>query len=247
MRFNGAVDSLLDTVGGLPVHPLVVHFAVVLLPLASFSVIVAVYIPRFRKKYAFASMVGVFLGVGAAFVAKQSGEALAARVGNPKTHSNYGDILPILASLFFLAAILWYRSIRNSQSVKPNILGHVTSILGVSVLILTFLTGHTGAEAVWQVKLSATTSGQVDKANADSSKKSYSTKDVAQHSTSQSCWSIVNGNVYDLTTWIGKHPGGPAFIEAICGKDGTAAFNGQHMGQQRPESILASYQIGVLI
>ena len=40
------MSSLLDTIAGLPVHPLVVHFAVVLLPLATFALIIAIYIPR---------------------------------------------------------------------------------------------------------------------------------------------------------------------------------------------------------
>lgn len=245
MRFNGPVESLLDTIGGLPVHPLVVHFAVVLLPLATLSVIVAVYIPRFRRKYGFISIVGVFLGVGAAFVAKQSGEALASRIGNPQTHANYGNILPILAALFFLAAFLWYRSVRNTQSIKPSLLSHVTAILGIAVLILTFLTGHSGAEAVWKGRIQ-TTGSQNSQSDGKSIEKQYSKEEVAKHSSAKSCWSIVNKNVYDLTQWIGQHPGGPTAIEAICGKDGTSAFNSQHMGQQRPENILASYKIGKL-
>ncbi|NCU78096.1 MAG: cytochrome b5 domain-containing protein, partial [Actinobacteria bacterium] len=34
--------------------------------------------------------------------------------------------------------------------------------------------------------------------------------------------------------------------KAICGRDGTASFNGQHSGQRQPEEILASYKIGTL-
>ena len=82
------MSSLLDTFQGLPVHPLVVHFAVVLLPLATISTMISVFIPRYRKSYAFASVIGVFLGTGAAVVAEQSGEALSARVGLPQEHAN---------------------------------------------------------------------------------------------------------------------------------------------------------------
>ena len=99
------MSSLLDTIAGLPVHPLVVHFAVVLLPLATFSLIIAIYIPRFRTRYSFAALVGVFLGTGAAVVAKQSGEVLAARIGTPKTHADYGNILPLVSAVFFVAEI----------------------------------------------------------------------------------------------------------------------------------------------
>jgi cytochrome b involved in lipid metabolism len=74
----------------------------------------------------------------------------------------------------------------------------------------------------------------------------YTLAQIAQHSTSSSCWSAINGGVYDLTSWIGQHPGGQGTILSICGKDGSAAFNGQHGGQRRPASELAGFQIGTL-
>ena len=130
------MSSLLDTIGGLPIHPLVVHFAVVLLPLAASANILAIYIPRFRKNYGFISVVGVFLGTGAAVVAKQSGEALSARIGTPQTHANYGNLLPLVSGVFFIAALFWYRRMRVSKSSRPTPLGHVTAILAVAVLVL---------------------------------------------------------------------------------------------------------------
>jgi cytochrome b involved in lipid metabolism len=74
----------------------------------------------------------------------------------------------------------------------------------------------------------------------------YTLEDVALHATQTSCWSAVNGKVYDLTSFIGKHPGGERRILNICGKDGSSAFTNQHEGQPKPESMLASYYIGVL-
>ena len=77
--------------------------------------------------------------------------------------------------------------------------------------------------------------------------KSYSLVEVAKHGNDSSCWSVVNGQVYDLTSWISKHPGGEAAILSICGKDGSSAFNDQHSGERRPANELAGYEIGVLI
>ena len=74
----------------------------------------------------------------------------------------------------------------------------------------------------------------------------YTLAQVAEHATAESCWSAVNGMVYDLTKWIPLHPGGEAKIKAICGKDGTAAFTGKHGGQEKPEATLATFKIGVL-
>lgn len=76
--------------------------------------------------------------------------------------------------------------------------------------------------------------------------KSYSLAEVAKHSSDSSCWSAINGKVYDLTAWIGQHPGGKNAILSICGKDGSSAFNDQHGGQRRPANELAGYEIGIL-
>jgi cytochrome b involved in lipid metabolism len=70
---------------------------------------------------------------------------------------------------------------------------------------------------------------------------------ISVHNTSASCYSAVNGSVYDLTNWINSHPGGSAVIKGMCGVDATAAFNNQHGGQSKPENELASFKIGKLI
>ncbi len=69
---------------------------------------------------------------------------------------------------------------------------------------------------------------------------------VAQHNTRASCWSAINGNVYDLTSWIPKHPGGEQGILNICGKDGSSKFNGQHGGAAKQAAILAGFKVGIL-
>lgn len=78
------------------------------------------------------------------------------------------------------------------------------------------------------------------------SEKSYTVAEVATHAGKASCWSVIDGNVYDLTSWILKHPGGEEAILSICGKDGTAAFHGQHGDAPRQAQILATMKIGVL-
>jgi cytochrome b involved in lipid metabolism len=69
-------------------------------------------------------------------------------------------------------------------------------------------------------------------------------EEVKKHSDSNSCWSIVYDNVFDLTKWITKHPGGSSVIKAICGKDGSAAFEGQHQGEGKPARELSNYFLG---
>lgn len=79
-----------------------------------------------------------------------------------------------------------------------------------------------------------------------SAPKSYTLSEVSKHKDSTSCWSAINGEVYDLTSWIGNHPGGEQAILSICGKDGSSAFNDQHEGQKKPANELAKFLIGTL-
>lgn len=74
----------------------------------------------------------------------------------------------------------------------------------------------------------------------------YTAADVARHNSEASCWSIINGAVYDLTSWIPKHPGGPRAILKLCGVDGSEAFNNQHGGQSMQLKVLTGFKIGVL-
>ena len=77
--------------------------------------------------------------------------------------------------------------------------------------------------------------------------KTFTLAQVAAHNTESDCYSAIDGKVYDLTAWINKHPGGDRNILRICGIDGSAAFDGQHGGESRPERILAGFEIGTLI
>lgn len=69
---------------------------------------------------------------------------------------------------------------------------------------------------------------------------------VATHNTATNCWSIVNGNVYNLTAWINAHKGGSGVIVSMCGIDATAAFNAQHGNQREPKSKLAAFIVGAV-
>jgi cytochrome b involved in lipid metabolism len=74
----------------------------------------------------------------------------------------------------------------------------------------------------------------------------YTMDDVKKKNTSAACWTVIDGNVYDLTKWIPVHRGGPQAITFLCGKDGTSSFKAQHEGASSPASVLANYFVGPL-
>ena len=91
----------------------------------------------------------------------------------------------------------------------------------------------------------ATKSAEPSKSAAPAST-GYTMERVKANGTSSSCWAVISGNVYDLTKWIGSHPGGSGAIASLCGTDGTSEFLAMHRNQNKPEARLAGYLLGPL-
>ena len=53
-------------------------------------------------------------------------------------------------------------------------------------------------------------------------------EEVAKHNSAESCWVIIHGKVYDLTSFLPAHPGGQKIILKEAGKDGSKAFDAIH-------------------
>lgn len=150
---------MLDTFLGLPLHPLIVHATVVIVPAAALTVLLAAVWPRFR---AWAGWGPLALAVVAALLAPlstSSGEALEHRVGGSQlieAHSELGDMLIWWAiPLALLAATeYWLKTFRGGRSPRPpgalsTVLTVLTVLVSVGMLVQVALIGHSGAEAVW--------------------------------------------------------------------------------------------------
>ena len=74
----------------------------------------------------------------------------------------------------------------------------------------------------------------------------FTMNEVLTHNSSSNCWSTINGSVYDLTSWISRHPGGPEKIMQICGTDGSEKFNGQHGDSRQAQRAHFLLKIGTL-
>lgn len=70
--------------------------------------------------------------------------------------------------------------------------------------------------------------------------------DVATHNSSASCYTVIRGTVYDVTSFIPLHPGGSSKITRLCGRDGTRSFVGEHGGDSDPEQTLTSFKVAAL-
>lgn len=72
---------------------------------------------------------------------------------------------------------------------------------------------------------------------------------IADHNTAQDCWTTIDGNVYNVTAYIEKHPGGVPNITKACGVDATEMFAMKPTGRPHSENahqLLATFYIGEL-
>ncbi|KAL4920046.1 acyl-CoA dehydrogenase/oxidase [Aspergillus aurantiobrunneus] len=60
------------------------------------------------------------------------------------------------------------------------------------------------------------------------SSKTFTRAEVAQHTTEDSLWCIIDHRVYDLTDFLDAHPGGSVVLAQIAGKDATIDFYNLH-------------------
>ena len=146
---------MFDTVLGLPVHALVVHGVVVLLPLMAVITAVVACIPRWRVHAAWPVVVVDAGLVGMTLVARQSGEALQERLGGQVAlqHAELGRNLVWFAIALFLASLVVALVRRSGKAALGASLAVVT---GVFALWWTIRVGHSGSEAVWSGIVSST-------------------------------------------------------------------------------------------
>jgi len=72
----------------------------------------------------------------------------------------------------------------------------------------------------------------------------YSKEEIAKHCTNGDCWLIIEGKVYDVSSYMEDHPGGyDIMLENAGGKDATDEY-GYADHSKRAKSMLADYYIG---
>jgi len=144
---------------GLPAHPLVVHAAVVLLPLAALATLIAAVAPRVRHQWAPVALAMALAATLAVGLAQGSGEELEEQVDETRLveeHTERGEtVLPWAIALTVAAAAVTVVPlvVRRRQTLPAKT---VTAALVVAALITgagaTWTVadvGHSGAKATW--------------------------------------------------------------------------------------------------
>ncbi len=143
---------------GLPLHPLVVHAAVVLVPLAGLGALAVVLSSRLRARYGWLVAGFGVAGAASALAARLSGPVLLEQmsIGGPAimTHQNWGLLTPypaivLAVSVPALMLVDRRRSDGRSAGAAFWLAAALTVAAALVGLVLIALTGHSGAVAVW--------------------------------------------------------------------------------------------------
>lgn len=135
---------------GLPLHPLVVHAVVVLVPLVALGAVASTLSRTWFERL---RVVLAGLAIGAAVagvVARASGETLLSRVpGSPEVaaHANVSDALPWLLVPAAALTLAWAWAGPAHRWYRVLAVAVVAAWLVASVW--TVLAGHSGAVSVW--------------------------------------------------------------------------------------------------
>jgi hypothetical protein len=140
---------------------------------------------------------------------------------------------------------------RNSEVAKAGIYSFVITARAKSAITVAVgekeIPGQVVRGAYVPPTVSATpTPAPVATPTPTSTVAGYTMTQVRANDSARSCWTAIDGFVYDLTRWISNHPGGSGAILFLCGTDGTNAFKAQHENESRPAIRLDIYKLGPL-
>jgi hypothetical protein len=153
-------------IAGLPLHPLVVHAAVVLTPLAGLAAVVFALVPRWRYLTRWPTVVLAAAAFVSVWVSRFSGNSFLNEKPQLRqlvaTHESRGRELSLLMILFLVVVVVaaWAlsgpsglttgRGAREAPSAAlDKVLPAVVVVAALLVLVWVVLTGDAGARAVW--------------------------------------------------------------------------------------------------
>ncbi len=183
----------METLNGLPAHPLFVHLPVVLIPLSLIGVIIMVARPSWYLRYRWAVLGTVIVGGVSAWLAEQAGESLVELLSAAEgagfeeeihDHEEAGEFATMFSILFMLATVAFIfvprylnrHDVENPEEggsltagpswVRPT-LGALSIVLGLVASFGLFQAGETGADAVWAEEMEEISGAEGSEADDD--------------------------------------------------------------------------------
>jgi ABC-type branched-subunit amino acid transport system permease subunit len=153
----------MNTLNGLPAHPLLVHFIVVLAPLTAILAILCALWPAARQRLVWLVLALAAVNLVVTPIAAEAGEWLETKVGDSEIlekHEHLGETMIYVSVALLVAAILLaVVHFRARGGKSSTVLSAIVAVLvvgvGVGSMIQVYRIGHSGAESVWGDVLTA--------------------------------------------------------------------------------------------
>lgn len=156
---------MFDTIFDLPLHPLVVHATVIVVPTAALAVLLAAVWPRFRRWAGLLPLGLALMALVLVPLSTESGEALEERVGGGsplvETHAELGEgLLPWVIGLVVVAGVMLWRSYadrppRQAPKWIAITLAVAALMASTGTVVQVVRIGHSGATASWSQYMDA--------------------------------------------------------------------------------------------
>jgi uncharacterized membrane protein len=152
------------TIHGIPLHPLVVHAAVVLVPLAALFAAAYAVLPQRRWQTRTPAALLAIAAAASVQLAAMTGDQLKSSLHEDtsiiRTHEHWAGLLQAACwALAALVVVAWWalphenplpdRDHRHGVRLLALPLSVLLPLASVTVLVLVVLTGDAGARAVW--------------------------------------------------------------------------------------------------
>jgi hypothetical protein len=161
---------MFERFGDLPLHVLVIHAAVVVLPVSALIAIVFAVVPKWRWLLRWPTLLLGLASLVLAYVARQSGQAFLAAIPGlqqiVQLHQSRGRLLFWYCLIFAVVAIVAFLVLGGPSSLasgkgakatrsRPLELVVSAALVVISLLVIwqTIRTGDAGARAVWNSQL----------------------------------------------------------------------------------------------
>lgn len=150
----------IDDLFGIPAHPLLVHFPLILVPLAALTGLLAVAVQRHRRRVAGVGTAIATLALLSTHYAVESGESLEARVPASellRRHTELGNsarfyVLFLVIALFALSVIpqsSWTAARAQRRRIAVVAASLFVVIASLVSVVGVFRVGYSGAKSVW--------------------------------------------------------------------------------------------------
>ncbi len=149
----------MSTFNGLPIHPMLVHFIVVLAPLTAALAILCAVWPAARQRLVWLVLALAVVVTGMTPLTTESGEWLEHKIEESELvekHAEMGDTMLYFALALLVAAILLVIAHLRAHRGKPLTAALSGAIVvfvllaGVATSVQVFRIGHSGAQSAWE-------------------------------------------------------------------------------------------------